>query len=281
MKSALVFLFLMSFSVAGLSLTLTNSHKREFLKLGGNSKAFAHLNCFVKNFARDQFQLKSSNRPQRCNSIDSSNGNIEIENTEYAVIVDYTQPSNERRMYILNLKNRNEPLIETYYVSHGRFGSTPYNNQTLSRGKNSVLDIEYFSNVLGSNASSTGFYITGQIYQGSWVGPRGDKFSLVLHGISRQKNDNACERLVVVHGNAYVKESGTSEGVRRMSSGCFMLDYDHVNEVVDKIRGGGGEYFPGEAMTGGAVFFTYGPAEAALPKNYYCSRQSLNELRVD
>jgi len=195
-------------------------------------------------------------------------------------VVDYTKKSSERRLFILDLINPKTPYVEKFYVAHGKYKAKSYTNSNKGLNQNTVSEIDYFSNVNGSNASSSGFFITGQVYQGRWVGPQGDKFSLIVHGINKDLNDNACDRAVVLHGNSYVKEWGADEGVRRMSAGCFMLDYALVNSVIGKIRGGGGDHYKNEDRLGGIVFFTYGNTEARLPSNYYCTSGSQDSLRL-
>ncbi len=258
---------------------ISQHQEQDYLKYGGSPKALKHLKCFMGQFHKERYTLKSSSIAYRCNNLEE-NREIAIENRDYVVLVDYSRQSKSRRFFVFDLKNPTASL-KSYFVSHGRFGNTSHRNTQLAPNRNSILDVEYYSNVLGSNASSEGFYITGQVYQGRWTGPQGDKKSLVLHGISRNKNDNACERLVVVHGNSYIRESGSAEGVRSMSSGCFMLDYDHVNEVVDLIRGGGGAFYPGEAWVGGSLFYTFGGSEESLADDYYCENQSSTSLRLE
>lgn len=196
------------------------------------------------------------------------------------MIVDYTQQSSQRRIYILDLKARKKPYVERYYAAHGKYRAKSYTNTVKAKNQNTVEEIEYYSNVNNSHASSSGFYITGQIYQGRWKGPKGDKFSLILHGIGKELNDNACDRAIVLHGNTYVNETGANEGVKRMSAGCIMLDYDVVNEVIDQIRGGGGDHHKNEARLGGTVLLSYGNTEALQPSNYYCSSESQKSLRI-
>lgn len=101
-------------------------------------------------------------------------------------IIDFTKPSTEKRFYTIDLE-RLEVKYNTY-VSHGK--NTGENNATS------------FSNVVHSNQSSMGFYITAETY----VGSKG--YSLKLNGQDIGYNDNIRARGVVIHEADYVSESG-------------------------------------------------------------------------
>ncbi len=273
---ALVLVFLSSSAQA---ISLDYRVQRAYLNAGGSEKALSHLKCFLHNYGDASFSLRPASLSERCNNMAGSQRRIDINNIEHVVIVDYTLPSTQRRLFILDLKRLSRPFVETYFVSHGRY-EAPYDNEVLGINRNTVRDARYFSNVSGSNASSSGFFITGHKYQGRWVGPGGDKYSLIVHGISKSRNDRACDRAIVLHGNGWVKETGESSGVGIMSDGCFMVDYNRVNSIIAKIRGGGGTHHPNEARVGGSLFFTYGPSELRLPSNHYCSPKSAETLRL-
>lgn len=252
---------------------------QEYLEMGGSPLALVHLRCFLENHSHKDFQLKQARLSERCNGMDGDGRRVNINNWKHVVIVDYTQGSSHRRFFVLDLDQPKRPYVESFYAAHGKYAAPTYDNTTPGVNQNTVEEIDYFSNVSGSNASSSGFYITGQVYQGRWVGPNKDKNSLIIHGINKDVNDNACDRAIVVHGNGWIQEGGLYEGVRQMSAGCFMLDYNVVNEVIEQIRGGGGSHFPNEKRIGGTLFFAYGVTEAALPPQYYCSSESDGALR--
>lgn len=95
--------------------------------------------------------------------------------------MDFSQSSRKKRFYLLDIKNKK--LLENTYVAHG---------------KNSGMDMaKSFSNVIGSEKSSLGFYIT----KGTYTGKNG--FSLRMAGLDRGFNDNAEKRAIVVHGADY------------------------------------------------------------------------------
>lgn len=279
-SNILFVLIFASFSIYGSSQVEEDYFQRE-----GNPKALAHLQCIRNYLSNHTFRLKKVNGDKtniytlanRCNSIEGDGRDITINRADVSVIVDYTKPSDKRRFYILDYKNNK---TRYYYVSHGRYGNTSRGNRTLGPNSNSIRDIKLFSNNDGSNASSSGLHITGHSYIGKWKGPDNNKQSMVLHGVEKEINDNSCSRTTVIHGNGYISEAN---GVNRMSSGCPMLDYNYVNQLIGEIRGFGGflPEFVKEKRMGGSFYFVHGPREEALPDDFYCDEENWkNILRV-
>ena len=100
-------------------------------------------------------------------------------------IVDYTQPSNSRRMFVLDM-NKNMVLNNTW-VAHG---NGPDNDQ--DRGEDGWGANPVISNKSGTNLSSHGFIKTGENYVGEY-GP-----SIRLNGVDSE-NGNMRSRAVVIH----------------------------------------------------------------------------------
>ena len=100
-------------------------------------------------------------------------------------IVDYTKPSNARRMYVLDM-NKNMVLNNTW-VAHG---NGPDNDQ--DRGEDGWGANPVTSNKSGTNLSSHGFIKTGENYVGEF-GP-----SIRLNGIDSE-NGNMRSRAIVIH----------------------------------------------------------------------------------
>jgi hypothetical protein len=90
-------------------------------------------------------------------------------NSTIVTIVDFSQSSNKKRLYVIDLKNKR--MLFNTYVAHGR-------NTGLEFAKN-------FSNEEGSFKSSLGFYVTAHPITGSHTG-----FSLLMEGVEKgiQKN---------------------------------------------------------------------------------------------
>lgn len=236
--------------------------KQQYLSKGGSAKAFAHLECAYKRNAGRSFRTKPIVKDERfiprCNILEGGTNMVSANRTDVAVIVDYTKKGSEKRLFIIDGRNQ---IVTSHYVSHGSFRAN-IKNRTLRQNQNSLDWVKYFSNEEGSNASPSGLFITGKGYQGIWKGPKGDKYSMVLHGIEPGVNDMSCERTIVMHGNQNVRERGFSKGAREMSHGCFMVDYNIVNQMVGRLMGTNNQ--------GGAYFFAYGPREAEMDASAYC-----------
>ena len=99
-------------------------------------------------------------------------------------IVDFSQPSNAKRLYVIDLNSYQ--LVYNTYVAHG-----------MKTGK---LNAVSFSNKQSSNKSSLGFYVTGETYNGT------NGYSLRLQGMEKGINDGAMRRGIVIHGADYVCE---------------------------------------------------------------------------
>ncbi len=132
-------------------------------------------------------------------------------------IIDFSLPSSEKRMFILDMKNY-RVLFQTL-VSHGQ-------NSGLQYAVN-------FSNKHATHMSSPGFYITRETYQG------GNGYSLKLDGVERGINDNAYRRGIVIHGAAYVNESlARTRGWIGRSHGCPAVPAQDTREIINNIKGG-------------------------------------------
>lgn len=266
-KSQLVtimkFLFILLTLVPFTSQADFSSLEKLYLSKGGNPKALKHLNCISNRLEVEKFENKKvkGQLGPRCNQVTNGENLIEINKPNVAVIVDYTTTSDNRRFFLLNAE---DGTVQVFYTSHGRYKAWR-SNTTLRRRKNTVREVKYFSNKEGSNASSSGLFITGKRYQGSWRGRDDDKFSMVLHGIEKKINDNACERTIVMHGNYKINESGEDEGVKIMSSGCFMMDYNYINQLVERLEDG-------------AFFFAFSEREKNFADDHYCT--NTQEIRL-
>lgn len=142
---------------------------------------------------------------------------IEKKKTDYLVIVDYSQPSNNKRFFVLNMGTFN---LEDYtYVAHG---------------KNSGAEMAVsFSNKLNSYKSSVGFYLTGKTYNGRYG------YSLKLYGLEEGYNSNAYKRGVVIHGaEASEPEYLKKFGFLGRTEGCPAVPKSLNKQIIEKIREG-------------------------------------------
>nr|WP_314656852.1 murein L,D-transpeptidase catalytic domain family protein [uncultured Fusobacterium sp.] len=141
---------------------------------------------------------------------DNSNNNL-------LVVVDYTKPSTEERLFIIDL--RKKQLLISSLVTHGRGTGDLYATN--------------FSNKNNSYSTSSGFYLTGNIYNGK----HGE--SLVLYGLEKGKNDNAKKRTIVMH-SAYYANKAFAEKYGRLgrSKGCLALPTDLNSKIINLISDG-------------------------------------------
>ncbi len=139
----------------------------------------------------------------------------------HLVIIDYREPSNVRRFYLIDLVDE---TAEALLVSHGR-GSDPDHD--------GIADT--FSNTPNSKMTSLGGYVTAEPYYGA------HGYSLKLHGLD-PTNDKAYERAIVIHGASYVTPALAVLG---RSWGCPALEVGVTQRVIDTIKGGAFVYVVG------------------------------------
>ena len=141
---------------------------------------------------------------------DNSNNNL-------LVMVDYTKPSTEERLFIIDL--RKKQLLISSLVTHGRGTGDLYATK--------------FSNKNNSYSTSSGFYLTGNIYNGK----HGE--SLELYGLEKGKNDNAKKRTIVMHSAYYANKAFVEKyGRLGRSKGCLVLPTDLNAKIINLISGG-------------------------------------------
>ncbi len=145
-----------------------------------------------------------------------------IPKSKHFVVVDLSLYSGKDRYWLVDTTTGS---VEWHKVAHGD-GSDPDNNGYAT----------LFSNVDGSHRSSLGFYLTGEIYDGTHA------HSMRLDGLSvtgspnGMANTNARSRLIVMHEASYVDDANTSQQGR--SNGCLALDPSVEVAMVDRIFGG-------------------------------------------
>lgn len=141
-------------------------------------------------------------------------------------VIDYTRPSTERRLWVLD-------LVRGRVLFH----------ELVAHGKNSGDNItRFFSNAHGSLMTSLGLFVTGAPY----VGQNG--YSLRLRGLEPGVNDNALDRAIVMHGASYVSTDIAAKlGRLGRSWGCPALPTRVARAIIDTIKGG-------------SAIFAYGPA---------------------
>jgi hypothetical protein len=139
-----------------------------------------------------------------------------VKNPRYLTICDLSQSSRKKRLYLVDLENR-EVILHTW-VAHGRNSGGEFASR--------------FSNKPSSLQSSLGFYITGNIYTGE------HGLSLRIKGLEPGFNDKAYRRAVVIHGADYIggdMQGGTRPG---RSYGCPAVPRSVSGTLVNAIKEG-------------------------------------------
>lgn len=132
-------------------------------------------------------------------------------------VIDFSKPSNEKRLYVLDMKNYK--VLFNSLVAHGQ-----------NTGREWATS---FSNENETHKSSPGFYIT----QGTYEGKNG--FSMRLEGVERGINDKALERGIVMHGADYVNQDiANSRGWVGRSHGCPAVPVELNRPIINKIKNG-------------------------------------------
>jgi L,D-transpeptidase catalytic domain len=140
-----------------------------------------------------------------------------IENTDILSIVDFSKPSFEKRLFVIDLLTA-KVLFNTY-VAHG-----------MNSGK---AFAKRFSNSMNSLQSSLGFYETENTYNGK------NGYSLHLMGLERGINNNAYRREIVMHGADYVNEDMIhAKGYIGRSWGCPAVPEELDAPIINQIKGG-------------------------------------------
>jgi hypothetical protein len=137
--------------------------------------------------------------------------------TDRLTVIDYSLPSTEARLWVLDLE-RGKVLFHEL-VAHGA-------------GSGDKL-ATHFSNVTDSRSTSLGLFLTGDTYEG------GNGYSLKLKGLDAGVNDLAESRKIVIHGAWYVSDDHSRQfGMIGRSWGCPAIPLQDAQPVIDAIKGG-------------------------------------------
>ena len=156
-------------------------------------------------------------------------------NDRLLTVIDYSKPSTEPRLWVLDLAR--ERVLFEERVAHGQGSGDNYATR--------------FSNLDGSHQTSLGLFRTADTY----VGTNG--YSLRLDGLEPGVNDRARERAIVMHGAPYVSE-GNIRTLGRLgrSHGCPALRPGIARQVIDTIKDGSlvFAYYPDRQWLNGSRF---------------------------
>jgi hypothetical protein len=140
-----------------------------------------------------------------------------IRNPGYFSIVDFSQSSKNKRLYIIDLQEMK--IFMNTYVAHGRNSGGEF--------------AKSFSNRPESRKSSLGFYITGKTYSGQ------HGLSLQINGIEKGINDKAWARKIVVHGARYIGNNYLDDNAfSGRSYGCPAVPLTERDTIINAIKEG-------------------------------------------
>ncbi|MBS1616519.1 MAG: murein L,D-transpeptidase catalytic domain family protein [Bacteroidetes bacterium] len=130
-------------------------------------------------------------------------------------VADFSLSSCSKRFWVIDLSR--PAVLFNSYVAHGQ-GS----------GEDMAC---IFSNRDGSHASSLGFYVTGDTYEGQ------HGLSLCLEGMDPGFNNEAMNRNIVIHAAAYVSDTFIAqEGRLGRSWGCPALPPQLADSIIQTIK---------------------------------------------
>lgn len=223
---------LSSFVEARFSKMVHNVLKEENITATKTNRKFISSSSLYQKLHLDKYGLSEEALDYAIRGYNNLVNDGKVENSKYLTVVDFSQPSTQKRFYLIDLEN--EELDVNTYVAHG---------------KNSGKQIaEYFSNKINSFKSSLGFYLTKYTY----TGKRG--YSLRLAGLESKFNSNALKRAIVIHGSDFVNESRAENGKLGRSEGCPAIPRDDAKTVINKVKGG-------------SVLFIYHPSEQYIQQS--------------
>jgi L,D-transpeptidase catalytic domain len=169
---------------------------------------------------QDESNTKPCDEPLRR----PSHKEIKIKDPRHVVIVDFSLPSTEKRMFFIDLITGD---VRKFLVTHGR-GS----------GENKIA--YKFSNIKNSNQSSLGLYQTGEVY----TGEHGEMIR--LYGLE-SSNDQAYNRDIVIHSADYAKPEFINKinpltkrpyGRLGLSWGCPAVSPETMASILPILKSG-------------------------------------------
>ncbi|MDG2046591.1 MAG: murein L,D-transpeptidase catalytic domain family protein [Halioglobus sp.] len=130
-------------------------------------------------------------------------------------IIDYTIPSRQQRLWVVDLSNRK--LLFKEHVAHGQ-------------GSGGDIPVG-FSDREGSHQTSLGLFLTKATYQGS------NGYSLRLQGLTKGFNESAMRRFIVMHGASYVDPvTANAQGLLGRSWGCPAVRAEIAESMIDALK---------------------------------------------
>ena len=235
-KFLLVLLSFVNVNVKASDYNHLNLTYENYLRVGGEPMAFRQMLCFLKN-NQNRYFVRDRLRPSQPNI-------IKIKNKRMLLIADLTKPSDQPRLFLMDLKSHE---VKVYIMAHG--SGMPGQEVTLYEAeKIDRLDLQRIlfpariSNRLGSNATPRGVFILDETYSGQFG------YSLRMHGLQKNINEKSLKRFIVLHGFEGMNPTAVTsddpfvfpipQGNLALSQGCTMLEPRRAKEVIDLAQGG-------------------------------------------
>ena len=155
-------------------------------------------------------------------------------------IIDYEVSSYQQRLWVIDMESGR--VLHEEWVAHG---------MGRPRGSGGTMEEALsFSNEKGTLKSSLGLFITAETYFGK------HGYSLKLDGLEEGVNDNARERLIVLHGAQYVSEDRADDRLVGRSWGCPAVRPGISKILIDAIKEGSvlWIYYPHDEWLGESEF---------------------------
>jgi len=159
---------------------------------------------------------------------------------EVLTIIDYEVPSYQQRLWVIDMKVGR--VLYQEWVAHG---------MGRPRGSGGTMEEALsFSNEKGTLKSSLGLFITAETYSGK------HGYSLKLDGLEAGVNDNARERLIVIHAAEYVTRDRAADQMVGRSWGCPAVRPKIARKLIDAVKDGSvlWIYYPHEEWLGESEF---------------------------
>jgi len=158
-----------------------------------------------------------------------------LDNKKVLTIVDYSKPSKEKRLFVIDLDKKK--ILFNELVAHA--------------AKTGDEIATSFSNEVNSEKNSLGFYVTGRPYWGK------SGYSLKLLGVEKGYNNNAFKRGVVLHRAKDIDRTLDKMDEDKISSkGCIVVNKSTAFKLIDAVKGGSClfVYFPDQGYLENSIF---------------------------
>ena len=160
-----------------------------------------------------------------CSLMESPEG-AKVSHPEHFTFVNYSEHALNRRMYVFDFQKKE--VLHQLWATHGikstldlelSLKDTDSGEEDAVFSKENAHTSSFFSNVSGSNQSSTGMAV---FYSNTYNSPTFNSLAVRMDGVDGDLNDHLLERAIVVHAFDY-KTLDIAQHDLPTSEGCLML----------------------------------------------------------